>query len=141
MSTIAADDIRMLHGRVAHAGGRLVDASVLGSPLTVRQGKLVVMVAGDDEAIAGVRPIWKSSARASWRWVKSAKPDYENRLNLNLPAQILALSEGLLLAVKSGIDRSRALEVMLAGAMASPMLHIARRSSKRCRPKPGSTSA
>jgi 3-hydroxyisobutyrate dehydrogenase-like beta-hydroxyacid dehydrogenase len=32
------------------------------------------------------------------------------------------LSEGLLLAVRSGIDRSKALEVMLAGAMASPML-------------------
>ena len=43
-------------------------------------------------------------------------------LNLNLAAQLLALSEGLLLAVRGGIDRRRALEVMLAGAIASPML-------------------
>ena len=43
-------------------------------------------------------------------------------LNLNLPVQILALSEGVLLAEKSGIAREVALEIMLGGVVASPML-------------------
>lgn len=123
ISTIAADDVRALHDRVARAGGRLVDASVLGSPLTVRQGKLVVMVGGDADAIAEVRPILETIGPRVVAMGEVGKAKIMKiALNLNLPAQILALSEGLLLAVKSGIDRSRALEVMLAGAMASPML-------------------
>jgi 3-hydroxyisobutyrate dehydrogenase-like beta-hydroxyacid dehydrogenase len=43
-------------------------------------------------------------------------------LNLNLPVQILALSEGVLLAEKNGIDRKTALDIMLGGVVASPML-------------------
>jgi 3-hydroxyisobutyrate dehydrogenase-like beta-hydroxyacid dehydrogenase len=123
VSTISPDDVVALQARVAAAGGELVDASVLGSPLTVRQGKLVVMVAGDDAAIAKARPILEIIGPRVVAMGEIGKAKIMKiALNLNLPAQILALSEGLLLAVRSGIERSRALEVMLAGAMASPML-------------------
>lgn len=123
LSTIAADDVRALHGRVVAAGGALVDGAVLGSPLTVRQGKLVVMVAGDDAPIATARPALEALGPRVIALGEIGKAKIMKiALNLNLPAQILALSEGVLLAVKSGIDRGRALEVMLAGAMASPML-------------------
>jgi 3-hydroxyisobutyrate dehydrogenase-like beta-hydroxyacid dehydrogenase len=57
ISTIAPEDLVALAARVADAGGELVDAAVLGSPLTVRQGKLVIMVAGSDAAIETTRPI------------------------------------------------------------------------------------
>jgi 3-hydroxyisobutyrate dehydrogenase-like beta-hydroxyacid dehydrogenase len=43
-------------------------------------------------------------------------------INLSLAVQMLAFSEGLLLAEKSGIDRGRAVEVMLASVIASPMV-------------------
>lgn len=123
LSTIAADDVIALGERVARAGGELVDAAVLGSPLTVRQGKLVIMVAGSETAIDAVRPVLADIGPRVVAMGEIGKAKVMKiALNLNLPAQILALSEGLLLAVKSGIDRSRALEVMLAGAMASPML-------------------
>jgi 3-hydroxyisobutyrate dehydrogenase-like beta-hydroxyacid dehydrogenase len=123
LSTIAPDDVIALHARVEGAGGRLVDAAVLGSPLTVRQGKLVVMVAGAENAIAAARPILEIIGPRVVAMGDTGKAKIMKiALNLNLPAQILALSEGLLLAVRSGIDRGRALEVMLAGAMASPML-------------------
>ncbi len=123
ISTIAPDDVIALGARVESAGGRLVDASVLGSPLTVRQGKLVVMVAGDAQAIETARPVLEIIGPKVVVIGELGKAKIMKiALNLNLPAQILALSEGLLLAVRSGIDRGRALEVMLAGAMASPML-------------------
>jgi 3-hydroxyisobutyrate dehydrogenase-like beta-hydroxyacid dehydrogenase len=42
--------------------------------------------------------------------------------NLSLAVQMLAFSEGVLLAEKSGIPRERAVEVMLASVIASPMV-------------------
>ncbi len=109
--------------RVGDAGGRLVDAAVLGSTLTVRQGKLVIMTAGDQAAIEAARPVLLDiGPRVVGMGELGKAKTMKIALNLNLPAQILALSEGLLLAVKSGIPREVALEVMLAGAIASPML-------------------
>jgi len=123
LSTIAPQDVIALEERVVLAGGRLVDAAVLGSPLTVRQGKLVIMAAGGAAAVDAARPVLEDIGPRVVALGEIGKAKIMKiALNLNLPAQILALSEGLLLAVKSGIDRSRALEVMLAGAMASPML-------------------
>src|SRR5437879_13812592 len=42
--------------------------------------------------------------------------------NLSLAVQMLAFSEGVLLAEKSGIPREKAVEVMLASVIASPMV-------------------
>jgi 3-hydroxyisobutyrate dehydrogenase-like beta-hydroxyacid dehydrogenase len=123
LSTIAPEDVIALEERVVLAGGQLVDGAVLGSPLTVRQGKLVIMVAGAAAAVDAARPVLEDiGPRVAAMGELGKAKIMKIALNLNLPAQILALSEGLLLAVKSGIDRSRALEIMLAGAMASPML-------------------
>jgi 3-hydroxyisobutyrate dehydrogenase-like beta-hydroxyacid dehydrogenase len=123
LSTVAPQTVIALAERVTSAGGELVDASVLGSPLTVRQGKLVIMVAGDERAIATARPILEAIGPrvVALGEIGKAKT-MKIALNLNLSAQMLALCEGLLLAVRSGIDRTAALEVMLAGALASPML-------------------
>ncbi len=123
LSTIAPPEVTALAARADAAGGALVDAAVLGSPLTVRQGKLVIMVAGDAAPIAAVRPILTAiGPRVVALGAIGKAKVMKIALNLNLPAQMLALSEGLLLATRSGIDRAAALEVMLAGAMASPML-------------------
>jgi 3-hydroxyisobutyrate dehydrogenase-like beta-hydroxyacid dehydrogenase len=43
-------------------------------------------------------------------------------INLSLAVQMLAFSEGVLIAEKSGITRARAVEVMLASVIASPMV-------------------
>jgi 3-hydroxyisobutyrate dehydrogenase-like beta-hydroxyacid dehydrogenase len=42
--------------------------------------------------------------------------------NLSLAVQMLAFSEGVLLAEKSGIARDNAVEVLLSSVMASPMV-------------------
>jgi len=123
MSTISPDGIRAMNARVAKTGGTLVDAAVLGSPLTIQQGKLLVMVAGDARACEAVTPELQKIGPMVRRIgeIGHAKV-MKVALNLNLPVQILALSEGLLLAEKSGIARDVALEVMLGGVVASPML-------------------
>ena len=43
-------------------------------------------------------------------------------MNLSLTVQMLAFSEGILLAERSGIERETALEVFLHSAVASPMI-------------------
>src|SRR5205823_8278438 len=53
--------------------------------------------------------------------------------NLSLPVQMLALTEGVLLAEKSGIKREVALEVLLNSVAASPMRSEERRVGKECR--------
>lgn len=123
MSTVSPGKIRDLGERVKKTGGTLLDAAVLGSPLTIQQGKLLVMVAGDPSACEAVTPELQKIGPFVRRIgeIGHAKV-MKVALNLNLPIQILALSEGLLLAEKSGIPRDVALEVMLGGVIASPML-------------------
>lgn len=123
MSTISRDGIRAMAERVKETGGTLLDAAVLGSPLTIRQGKLLIMIAGDSGACETVTPELQKIGPFVRRIgdVGHAKV-MKVALNLNLPVQILALSEGLLLAEKNGIPRDVALEIMLGGVVASPML-------------------
>jgi 3-hydroxyisobutyrate dehydrogenase-like beta-hydroxyacid dehydrogenase len=123
MSTIAVDDVKALANAAAAAGGTLLDAPVLGSQVSLAQGKLVIMVGGDEAALARVRPALEAIGPKVFHVgdVGQAKA-MKIAVNLNLATQILALSEGLLLAVKSGIPRDTALDIMLGGAMASPML-------------------
>ncbi|MBV8354671.1 MAG: NAD(P)-dependent oxidoreductase, partial [Candidatus Eremiobacteraeota bacterium] len=101
MSTISPDGIRAMNERVEKTGGTLVDAAVLGSPLTIQQGKLLVMVAGDAGACESVTPELQKIGPFVRRIgeIGHAKV-MKVALNLNLPVQILALSEGVLLAEK-----------------------------------------
>ena len=61
-------------------------------------------------------------------------------INLSLAVQMLAFSEGVLLAEKSGIPRETAVEVLLASVIASPMVSTAAPSCWTSRTRPGSTS-
>lgn len=123
LSTISPQAIRALAPRVAKTGARLLDGAVLGSPLTIQQGKLLIMLAGHRAACDAVRPQLEKIGPFVRRIgeIGHAKV-MKVALNLNMPVQILALSEGLLLAEKSGIPREVALDVMLSGVIASPML-------------------
>jgi 3-hydroxyisobutyrate dehydrogenase-like beta-hydroxyacid dehydrogenase len=123
MSTVAVPVVQELAAKTHEAGGALLDAPVLGSQVSIVQGKLLVMVGGDEAAFERVRPYLEAIGPRVFRVgdVGQAKT-MKIALNLNLATQMLALSEGLLLAVRSGIDRDRALEIMISGAMGSPML-------------------
>lgn len=57
MSTAGADLVAVLADEVAKAGGRLVDAPILGAPPLVRDGKAAILVGGDERDIGLARPI------------------------------------------------------------------------------------
>ena len=123
MSTISPDAIRELAKRVEPTGATLLDSAVLGSQLTVEQGHLLIMLGGPEDACERVEESLEAIGPTVRRIgdIGHAKV-MKIALNLVMPVQILALSEGVILAEKNGIDRKTALDMMLGGAVASPML-------------------
>jgi len=123
MSTASPENSRALAARVAELGAHMLDAPVSGSVITLEQGRLSVMVGGDEEVFARVRPVLEAigpkvfhvGPNGSALTVKIAS-------NLQLAVQMLAFSEGVLIAEKSGIPREKAVEVLLGTVIASPMV-------------------
>lgn len=121
MSTTAPELVRDLAARVAERGATLLDAPVLGSILTLREGQLLTMVGGDPAAFARAEPVFLAIGAKVRRVgdVGQAKA-LKIAANLNLAVQIIGLFEGVLLAEKMGIDRRVALDTLLNGVIASP---------------------
>jgi 3-hydroxyisobutyrate dehydrogenase-like beta-hydroxyacid dehydrogenase len=123
MSTASPANTRDLAARVAEAGARMLDAPVSGTSITVEQGKASVMVGGDEQAFERVKPILETIGPKVFHLGPSGSAvTIKIAINLSLAVQMLAFSEGVLLAEKSGIPRERVVEVMLASVIASPMV-------------------
>src|SRR5919199_672723 len=123
MSTASPANTRALAERVAELGAQMLDAPVSGSVITLEQGKLSIMVGGDEETFASVRPVLEAiGPKVFHLGPNGAAVTMKIATNLSLAVQMLAFSEGVLLAEKSGIAREQAVEVMLASVIASPMV-------------------
>ena len=123
MSTASPANTRDLAERVAAVGAQMLDAPVSGSVITLEEGKLSIMVGGDAEAFQRVEPVLEAiGPRVFHLGPNGAAVTMKIALNLSLAVQMLAFSEGVLLAEKTGISRERAVEVMLASVIASPMV-------------------
>ena len=73
------------------------------------------MVGGDEDAFERVRRSSRRSARSVFHLGPNGSAvTMKIAINLALAVQMLAFSEGVLLAEKSGIAREKAVEVMLA---------------------------
>ena len=123
MSTASPENSRSLAERVVGLGAQMLDAPVSGSVITLEQGKLTVMVGGDDAVLERVRPVLEAIGPKVFHvGPNGAAVTMKIATNLSLAVQMLAFSEGVLLAEKSGIPREKAVEVMLASVIASPMV-------------------
>jgi 3-hydroxyisobutyrate dehydrogenase-like beta-hydroxyacid dehydrogenase len=123
MSTASPENTRATAERVAESGAVMLDAPVSGSVITLEQGKLSVMVGGDFATFERVRPVLEAIGPKVFHiGPNGAAVTMKIAINLSLAVQMLAFSEGVLLAEKSGISREKAVEVMLASVIASPMV-------------------
>jgi 3-hydroxyisobutyrate dehydrogenase-like beta-hydroxyacid dehydrogenase len=123
MSTASPENTRALAERVAEAGAHMLDAPVSGTSITVEQGKASLMVGGEPEAFERARPVLEAIAPRLYHMGPSGTAvTMKIATNLSLAVQMLAFSEGVLLAEKSGIPRGRAVEAMLGSVIASPMV-------------------
>jgi 3-hydroxyisobutyrate dehydrogenase-like beta-hydroxyacid dehydrogenase len=123
MSTASPANARALAEKVAAAGAQMLDAPVSGTSITVEQGNASVMVGGDEDAFERAKPILEAiGAKVFHVGPNGSAATVKIAINLSLAVQMLAFSEGVLLAEKTGISRERAVEVMLASVIASPMV-------------------
>jgi 3-hydroxyisobutyrate dehydrogenase-like beta-hydroxyacid dehydrogenase len=123
MSTVSPAASRDLAARVAAQGGQMLDAPVSGSVITLEEGKLSIMVGGDAAAFEAARPILLDiGPKVTHVGGNGLAVAMKIATNLSLAVQMLAFSEGVLLAEKSGIRRETAVEVLLNSVIASPMV-------------------
>jgi 3-hydroxyisobutyrate dehydrogenase-like beta-hydroxyacid dehydrogenase len=123
MSTASPANARALAEKVAVAGAHMLDAPVSGTSITVEQGNASVMVGGDGNAFERAKPILEAiGAKVFHVGPNGSAVTVKIAINLSLAVQMLAFSEGVLLAEKTGVPRARAVEVMLGSVIASPAL-------------------
>jgi 3-hydroxyisobutyrate dehydrogenase-like beta-hydroxyacid dehydrogenase len=123
MTTCSPEGSRALAARVAATGAQMLDAPVSGSVSTLAEGRLAIMVGGDEDAFATVEPILLDIGPTVRRIGDNGQAVLMKiAINLSLHVQMVAFSEGVLLAEKSGIDRAVAVDAMLNSVIASPML-------------------
>ena len=123
MSTVSPAASRELAQKVEAKGARMLDAPVSGSVITLEEGKLTFMVGGDEATFAKVKPILLDiGPKATYVGGNGLAVSMKIAVNLSLAVQMLAFSEGVLLAEKSGIARDVAVDVLLNSVIASPMV-------------------
>jgi 3-hydroxyisobutyrate dehydrogenase-like beta-hydroxyacid dehydrogenase len=123
MSTVSPDASRMLAQQATEKGAHMLDAPVSGSAATLEEGKITFMVGGDPAIFEQVRPLLLVlGAKATYVGGNGLAVGMKIAVNLSLAVQMLAFSEGVLLAEKSGIQRETAVEVLTNSVVASPMV-------------------
>ena len=123
MSTVSPDVSRSLAAKVREKGADMVDAPVSGSVITLQEGKLSVMVGGRRETFERVKPVLQDiGPKVTYVGDNGLALSMKIAINLSLATQMMAFSEGVLLAEKSGIARETAVDVLMHSAVASPMI-------------------
>ena len=108
--------------RDAGCGAQMLDTPVSGSVPQVKTGTLTIMVGGDEDAYARVEPVLRVLGTPEHVGDNGQGLVLKLAINISLAVQMLAFSEGLLLAERDGIDPHLAAEVMTESAIGSPML-------------------
>ena len=122
-STLTVSWIEELSREAAAAGCQLLDAPVTGSKPHAASGELLFLVGGSVEALEIARPALAVMSRA----IVHVGPTGSGALlklvnNFLCGVQAASLAEAIALIERSGLDRTKALEVLTTGAPGSPLL-------------------
>jgi 3-hydroxyisobutyrate dehydrogenase-like beta-hydroxyacid dehydrogenase len=123
MSTVSPSYSREVAAKVRAKGADMLDAPVSGSVITLQEGKLSVMVGGRRETFDRMKALLGDiGPKVTYVGDNGLALAMKIAVNLSLAVQMLAFSEGVLLAEKSGIAREVAVEVLTHSVVASPMV-------------------
>lgn len=123
MSTVSPAYSQHLSEQVSDKGATMLDAPVSGSVITLEEGKLSIMIGGDPAVFEKVKPILLDiGPKVTHVGKNGLAVTMKIATNLSLAVQMLAFSEGVLIAEKSGIKRETAVEVLTNSVIASPMV-------------------
>jgi 3-hydroxyisobutyrate dehydrogenase-like beta-hydroxyacid dehydrogenase len=123
MTTASPAASRDLARRAAERGAAMLDAPVSGSVVTLEEGRLSLMVGGERAVLERVLPVLEDiGPTVTYVGGNGQAVLMKIATNLSLAVQMLAFSEGVLLAEKGGIPRETGVEVLLNSVIASPMI-------------------
>jgi 3-hydroxyisobutyrate dehydrogenase-like beta-hydroxyacid dehydrogenase len=122
VSTISPRASRDLAAQARARGAQMLDAPVSGSVPQVQAGTLTIMVGGDEAAYRRAEPLLRVLGTPTRIGDNGQGLVLKLAINISLAVQVLAFSEGLLLAVRDGIDTDLAATVMTHSPIGSPML-------------------
>jgi 3-hydroxyisobutyrate dehydrogenase-like beta-hydroxyacid dehydrogenase len=123
MSTVSPAYSQELAKQVEAKGAAMLDAPVSGSVITLEEGKLSLMVGGDPAVFEKVKPILLDiGPKVTHVGKNGLAVTMKIATNLSLAVQMLAFSEGVLIAEKAGIKREVAVDVLTNSVIASPMV-------------------
>jgi 3-hydroxyisobutyrate dehydrogenase len=122
-STLSLDWVREWHAAAETRGLRSVEAPVTGSKLAAETGTLTLLVGGEADVFARVRPVLATfSSNIVHFGPATSGALYKLINNLQAAIHLLALSEGLVMAERAGLNPDTVLDAVTSGAAASPMV-------------------
>jgi 3-hydroxyisobutyrate dehydrogenase-like beta-hydroxyacid dehydrogenase len=127
MGTSGVEHTAAARQRLADLGAQLVEAPVSGSVASAETRKLLIMAAGAPEAVEVALPVLRGIADNVMA-IGGPGTGAAMKLAVNdvLFAINQAIAEALVLAERSGIERSVAYDVFASSAVAAPVVHYRR---------------
>jgi len=122
-STVSVDWVRELAAAMSAKNCEFLDAPVTGSKLQAAGGELNFLVGGDPATLEKVRPVLTAMSRS----IVNVGPVGSGALlklinNFICGVQVAALAEGMAMIERSGLDRTKAVELLANGAPGSPLV-------------------
>jgi 3-hydroxyisobutyrate dehydrogenase len=122
-STLSLDWIREWHAEAQQHGLKSIESPVSGSKLAAESGTLTLLVGGEAETLAKARPVLATFSNNIVHFgLATSGTLYKLINNLQGAIHLLALSEGLIMAERAGLNMNAVLEGVLTGAASSPMV-------------------
>ncbi len=116
-STIKPAAARMIANTFSEKGIEFLDAPVSGGEIGAQDGTLTIMVGGSASALERVRPVLNAIGKLITHVGASGSGQIAKVANqIMVAAQMVAMSELLILAKKTGTDPEKVVEAIRAGA-------------------------
>jgi 3-hydroxyisobutyrate dehydrogenase len=120
-STVGPQSAHALSDLARQHGIGYLDAPVSGSTVPARSGKLVWLVAGEDDALRRARPVLEDLGSSVLHVGKEAEgSSLKLAINAWMTAATVAMSDVLALCDALGIDHDTFVEALQAGPLAMP---------------------
>jgi 3-hydroxyisobutyrate dehydrogenase len=122
-STVTVNWVRELAAAVVAKKCELLDAPVTGSKTHAASGELNFLVGGNANTLEKARPVLAAMSKA----IVHLGPTGSGALlklinNFVCGVQVASLAEALAMIERSGLDRTKALEILTGGAPGSPLV-------------------
>lgn len=125
MSTVDSACSRQINELISGKGGRYCEAPVSGSKGPAEQGTLLILAAGDEPLARECEEAFGLMGKKSW-YLGAVGQGARMKLVINtiMGVCLQAMSEGLAVGTKGGLDGETIIDVLSMGASGAPMFKL-----------------